>query len=113
MLLALTACAHGDDRLQTETNQDGTAVNTENSVKMIALITAIDERITVEVLQSPYTSGIHWVLTPAETVYLSKDGTRIEREDMTVGDTVEILYNGQVMMSYPPQIVAKQITRIS
>ena len=82
--------------------------NSDESVKMTARVTAIGDRIEVEVLESEYTSGPHWVITDRSTVY-EKDGRKIARADISVGDVVEIFYNGQVMLSFPPQIVAHRI----
>ena len=78
----------------------------ENSVKMVATVDEMDEKITVTVSESEYTSGIHWVITSDDTEYFNKDGKAIKKDDIKVGDTVVIYYSGQVMMSYPPQIVA-------
>jgi len=80
------------------------------TVVMTAVIDNIFDRIEVSVLESEYTSGVHWVITSAETEIIGKNGERITREDLEVGDTVEIVYSGQVMMSLPPQIVARKIT---
>ena len=82
----------------------------ENAVVMTAKIDNIFDRIEVSVLESEYAFGVHWVITSSETEFVSKDGKKITREDLEIGDTVEIVYNGQVMMSYPPQIVARKIT---
>jgi hypothetical protein len=84
--------------------------NINDRVSMHAIIRAIDERLEVEVTSSEYTSGIHWVITHDSTAYYAADGSAITRADLQVGDEVEILYNGQVMLSYPPQIVAHRIT---
>ena len=84
----------------------------DGGVKMTARVTAIGERIEVEVLDSEYTSGPHWVITDEDTRFV-KNGRRIGRSDIAVGDTVEIYYNGQVMLSYPPQIVATKISVIN
>ena len=81
-----------------------------DGVRMVASITEISDRITVEVLESPYTFGTHWVITAPSTEYYAKDGRLISRSDLKVGDKVEILYSGQVMMSLPPQIVAAKIS---
>ncbi len=80
----------------------------DERVKMTAIVTAVGEKIEVEVLESEYTSGPHWVITSDGTVY-EKDGRKIKRSDISVGDTVEIFYNGQVMLSFPPQIAARRI----
>jgi hypothetical protein len=84
----------------------------DGRVSMIARITEMGERITVEVIESPYTSGTHIVHTPPETVYLGENGEPISRDALAVGDIVCIRYSGQVMLSYPPQIVAAEIRRM-
>ena len=84
----------------------------DGRVSMIARITELSERITVEVIECPYTSGVHIVHTPRETRYLDEDGSPISRTALALGDTVRIRYSGQVMLSSPPQIVAAEITRL-
>ncbi|MBO5907448.1 MAG: hypothetical protein J6Q85_04810 [Clostridia bacterium] len=84
----------------------------EGRVKMTARIDNISEYIEVTVLESEYTFGPHWVITAENTRYFDSDGGQISRADLAAGDTVEILYSGQVMLSYPPKIVAAKITKI-
>ena len=74
-----------------------------------ARITAIGEKIEVEVYDSDYAFGPYWVITADATGYEREDGAAITRADLAVGDRVEITYGGQVMQSFPPQIVAKSI----
>ena len=77
---------------------------------MTATVTAIGERLEVEVIEGSYgASGPYWVITPETTAYYNKEGKKIARSDLRPGDTVEIVYGGQVMMSYPPQVVARSI----
>ncbi len=81
--------------------------------KMIAEIVAIGEKIEVEVIEGEYGAvGIYWVITGEGTVYETEDGKSISADSLEVGDRIEIIYNGQVMMSYPPQIVAKKIVLV-
>lgn len=75
-------------------------------------VTAIDGHIEVEVIKSEYAFGVHWVLVSDATVYENANGECITKSDLAVGDTVEIEYGGQVMMSYPPKIVAKSIQKL-
>ncbi len=81
------------------------------SARMLARVCDIDNSvISVEVTESDYgMSGPFWVRTSDGTLYSGKNGEAIRRTDIRVGDTIEILYGGQVMMSYPPQIVAERI----
>ena len=79
-----------------------------NEVKMIAEIVYIGEKIEVNVIEGDYgASGIYWVITGDETPIVNEDGT--PAKPLKAGDKIEIIYGGQVMMSYPPQIVAKKI----
>ncbi len=92
-----------------DTKGDKGDMDKNGGVVMTARITEIGEYIVVEVLESEYTFGPHWVITSEETEFESAAGKGITRADLRVGDTVEILYNGQVMLSYPPKIVAQKI----
>lgn len=78
---------------------------------MIAKITAIGEKIEVDVIESQYSTGPFFIITGDTTQYFNSDGESITRVDLSVGDTVEIKYNGQVMLSYPPQVAALKITK--
>ena len=77
---------------------------------MTARLNAVGDRLEVEVVESENGMiGPFWVVTPSETVYFGREGKRIARETLCVGDLLRICFGGQVMMSYPPQIVAKEI----
>ena len=119
LLLALTfslcSCSMIDKVLGKDVENDNGDDNGDGSkpsgdVRMVAKITEMGEKIAVDVIESEYTTGIHWVITASGTEFFDKSGNAIERSDLKVGDTVEILYSGQVMMSYPPQIVAARIS---
>ena len=69
-------------------------------------------QLEVEIIESDYASGIYWVLINDSTQFTDAEGSKILRSSLSVGDTVEITYGGQVMMSYPPQIVAKKIKKV-
>ena len=97
-----------EDEDSTDTSGDETKPGSD--FKMVAVITDLSDKIAVEVIESEYTSGLHWVNVANSTEFYAKDGTKISRSDLKVGDKVEILYSGQVMMSYPPQIVAARIS---
>lgn len=89
-------------------NRDDT--KPRGDVRMVAVIIEMGEKISVDVIESEYTTGIHWVLTSGGTEFFDQKGNAIERSDLKPSDKVEILYSGQVMMSYPPQIVAARIS---
>ena len=79
---------------------------------MKARIIAVNDRIEVEVIESEYASGIIWVNTSEETLVLDEDGKDIEISDLTVDDVIEIAYSGQIMMSYPGQIVGLAVRKV-
>ncbi len=85
--------------------------NLQNTFAMTATVQNIGEKIEVDVTQAEYASGIYWVIVSDNTEFTDENGGQIALSDIHVGDTVEILYNGQVMMSYPPQIVALRIRK--
>lgn len=68
-----------------------------------------DRLIEAEIIDSDIAFGLYWVLTSDLTSYYGPDGQAIERKDISIGNTIEIVFSGQVMMSYPPQIAAKRI----
>ena len=76
---------------------------------MTATVRNVTDRIEVDVIESEYADGIYWVIVGSDTVIYDTDSKIKEMSDIKVGDTVRILYSGQVMMSYPPQIVALEI----
>ena len=110
-VLLLVACAGGGGASDASGNTDASMQNT--SVKMTATVTNVldAKKIEVDVIEGEYgASGIFWVIVSDTTVLSGQDGERIALSDVKAGDTVEIRYGGQVMMSYPPQIVAGSIT---
>lgn len=88
------------------------ASNPRGRVSMIATVSEINDRLVVEVTESEYTFGTHWVII-TDTVFYDKSGNEVTKDAIKVGNSVKIQYSGQVMLSYPPQIVAASITILS
>ena len=78
---------------------------------MKADIVSLVDGLEVNVTEAEYASGIYRIITSEETVVSDKKGRKISFDDLAVGESVYIVYNGQVMMSYPPQVVALSIKR--
>ena len=74
-----------------------------------AVVLQTKDRLLVEVIESDYAFGEYIVLTNEGTAWRDSTGAEISPAQLAVGDTVEITYGGQVMMSYPPQIVARVV----
>ena len=80
---------------------------------MRAEISEITEgEILVSVIEAPHgNSGPFTVLVSSDTPVRSSQGAKISLSDLAVGEVIEITYGGQVMMSYPPKIAAREIVR--
>ena len=90
----------------------GQEAGAEGEVKMTAEVTAIGDRIEVEVIEGEYgAEGPYHVIVGDGATFSDANGNAIAKGDIKAGDTVEIYYSGQVMLSYPPQIVAVKIIK--
>lgn len=76
---------------------------------LIGIINNVEEKINIEVIESEYAFGEYLVITSNETNILDKKGLNINKNNLKVGDKIKVVYSGQVMMSFPPQIVAYEI----
>lgn len=95
LLPMLFACKGENNKMENNT-----------SFKLTAIVKNVGEKLEVEVIESDYAFGEYWVITPDDIKCTDKNGNEISREDLKPDDKIEITYGGQVMMSYPPQIVA-------
>ena len=80
-----------------------------NEFVLKAIVSEVDEKITVEVIESDYAFGTYWVLYSNDTEITDVNEKSIKASELQKGDVIEITYSGQVMLSYPPQIVAHKI----
>ena len=99
--LLLTACFPTTDG----------ALNGGPTYQMTAVIESLDSPFSVNVIDAEYAEGIYWLVTDGKTVYLASDGSPTDRTALSVGDTGLITYNGQVMLSYPPQVFALTVQK--
>lgn len=86
--------------------------NTEE-YKIKAVVNKIsDSEIEVMVADDGEAFGVYRVHTTESTVYKTESEELISRDVIEAGDVIVIIYNGQVMRSYPPQIVALSIVLV-
>ena len=91
----------------------GNEVDASNAnVEMVAEILEINDTILVDVKKSEYAFGPYVIILHENITYLSSNGSKISKSRLKVGDLIKINYSGQVMLSYPPQVVAYTITLI-
>ncbi len=95
LLFSLTSC-------KKEDNME----NNNAQVQMVAKVLENDGTLLVDVIKSEYAYGNYIILTNDNTLFYNSNGGKITKLDLTVGDRVKISYSGQVMLSYPPQVVA-------
>ena len=81
----------------------------EPNFEMKATVTDLGEKLEVDVTEAEYAEGIYWIIISESTEITNPKGEKISRDEIAIGDKVIITYNGQVMMSYPPQVAAIKI----
>ena len=83
----------------------------ENMQKFVlkGIVIAINDKLEIEVIESDYAFGIYHVIVPNDIPITDKNGNTIALNDLKADDIVLVKYNGQTMLSYPPQIVAHGI----
>ena len=86
-------------------------VDNMNDFVLKGVVKGYNTHLEIEVIESDYAFGIYWVIVPNSTPILDKNGDNIQLSSLKEGDIIKVTYNGQTMMSYPPQIVALKISR--
>ncbi len=67
------------------------------------------KELEMEIVDSEIAFGVYRVLIGDETEFYDVKGEKIDRNTLKEGDIIEVVFSGQVMMSYPPQIAAKRV----
>lgn len=68
-----------------------------------------NRELEMEIVDSTIAFGTYRVLIGDTTTFYGVNGEEITREDIKLDDVIEVVFSGQVMMSYPPQIAAKRV----
>ena len=110
LLPMLFACKSKSTNEKPREDANEEADTKNEAFRLMAIVKSVGERLEVEVIESDYAFGEYWVIISPETEFLDKSGNKISVSDLKPEDKIEITYGGQVMMSYPPQIVAAKIT---
>ena len=123
LMLFATACNKTDSTPDKGDGSNWDATNKENGglqnaniqlsegeVVFRGKVTSIDKKeIQMEILDSEIAFGTYRVLYNSETPFYGLDGQQIQLSDIEIGSVIEVVFSGQVMQSYPPQIAAKRI----
>ena len=108
-VLLLSLCCLAAAGCDKEKNEN-TDEKPDGSFEMTATVMELGEKILVNVTEAEYAEGPYLVIFSDATEIFDKEGNKIKKADLAVGDEIKIWYSGQVMMSLPPQIVAAKIT---
>lgn len=119
MMLFATGC-DGGSNLANGGNAGGGGTDNGGSVEernadgeffYRGIVKSVDARnyIEIEIIDSQVAFGIYHALVDGSTLFLNAEGGVIDRADVKVGDTVEVVFSGQVMLSLPPQIYAQKV----
>lgn len=125
VMLGMVACEKKDDtKLPEKDDSTEQGVNAENggiknsSIKLEegevvyrGKVTSLGDRyaLEMEIVDSTIAFGTYRVLIGDTTTFYGVNGEEITREDIHLDDIIEVVFSGQVMMSYPPQIAAKRV----
>ncbi len=109
-LSLLVGCV-GDKTEDKNDSSNKAITDSEAGYKIKATVNSVsaDELEVTATEDSEDAFGVYRILTSAETKYEDKDGKAITICDIKEGDVILISYNGQVMRSLPPQVVAIKI----
>ncbi len=83
--------------------------NSSTKIVMTAKILEINQTILVEVIKSEYAYGNYILIVNDSTCYYATGGGKINKSNLQVGNIIDVEYSGQVMLSIPPQVVARSI----
>ena len=126
VMLMAVGCKRNDDTRLPE-KEDGTVEkepNAENggiknsSIKLEdgevvyrGKVTNLGDKtaLEIEIVDSTIAFGPYRVLIGDSTTFYGVNGEEIDRETIELDDIIEVVFSGQVMMSYPPQIAAKRV----
>lgn len=103
-----------DNNQSNNGNEQEENIDKSNGYVFKGIIKSLDNQkhIEMDIVDSDVAFGIYWVLVGNQTDFVDKNGITITRNDLKVGDTIEVTFSGQVMMSFPPQISAWTITKL-
>ncbi len=105
------AGGNGDASGGTDNGDSVEERNADGEFFYRGIVKSVDARkyIEIEIIDSQVAFGIYQALVDSETLFFNAEGDVIDRADIKVGDTVEVIFSGQVMLSFPPQIYAQKV----
>ena len=114
--LFLAGCNNKNDDMDNTNKENNSTSDTKielqnGEVIFKARVTSVENSdfIEGEIVDSDVAFGIYWVLVSDLTEFYDINGNSISRSDINVGDTIQIVFGGQVMNSFPPKISARRI----
>ena len=115
ILVTLGACSANEsdkagdsESKENQSEEENGGAEAEKFV-MYAEIINVGDKIEVNVYEAEFAQGLYWINTDKNTEIIGKSGEKISLSDLKVGDKIKITYNGQVALSYPPQVYAMKL----
>lgn len=104
LFCSLSSCnlPNGDDSGNENENPTDTAT-------ISGTVTAVTSRIEILADETEISSGPYSVIITDDTDFYFANGAKAAIDDVDIGQKVEITFSGQVMLSYPAQIVAHKV----
>ncbi len=103
-LVLLTFCS-----CENEKNGEDSSTLPPSEYTLVGTVTAKSTRIELNADETEIMSGPYSVIINDQTEFCYANGASATLDSVEIGDRVEITYNGQVMLSYPAQIVAHRV----
>lgn len=108
---------NGGNTENGENNEGNTTVEEKNENGEFVFkgkVTTNDGKkyIEMEIIDSNIAFGTYRVIAGEETKFLDGDGNEISRDYIKPDDIIEVVFSGQVMQSYPPQISAIKVIKL-
>ena len=106
-LCIFCSCEKAENADNATTEDTNTATPSEYT--LVGTVTAKNTRIELYADETEIMSGPYSVIINDQTEFCYANGASATLDSVEIGDRVEITYNGQVMLSYPAQIVAQRV----
>ena len=109
LFVILLFCSLSSCNLPTGDDSGNENENPADPAVISGTVTAVNNRIELLADETEISSGPYSVIITDTTEFYFENGGKAALDDVKTGHKVEISFNGQVMLSYPAQIVAHKV----
>ena len=109
LFVILLFCSLSSCNLPTEGGSGNDSETPTDPATISGTVTAVNSRIEMLADETEIASGPYSVIITDTTDFYFANGDKAAIDNVNIGQKVEITFNGQVMLSYPAQIVAHKV----